>query len=97
MISKNPFQCDDATRMPLTRPVNYAHSAAADLIQDLVIAQAPVGVAHIHVHGTEECVGSGSDDDLVLPSLVDEDQGDAGVRVRLVDPLHARQVDLRVC
>ena len=48
MIGKNPFQRDDAARMPLTCAINNAHSAAPDLIEDLIIAQSPIGVAHIH-------------------------------------------------
>jgi hypothetical protein len=39
------FKRDDPAGMPLTRPINYSHSAAPDFFQDLVIAYPPLGVA----------------------------------------------------
>jgi len=32
--------------MPLARAINHAHAAAADFLQDFVIANAPVRVLH---------------------------------------------------
>jgi hypothetical protein len=33
--------------MPLSRPINYAHPAAPDFFQNLIIAYAPFGIAYI--------------------------------------------------
>ena len=34
--------------MPLPRAINHAHPATADLFQNLIIAQPPVGVAYVN-------------------------------------------------
>ena len=47
VISQNALQRDDAARVSLAGAINDAHSATADLFEDLIIAQPPTGVAHI--------------------------------------------------
>src|SRR5438046_9048137 len=47
VIGKDAFECNDAARVPLPRAINHAHPAAPDLFQNLIIAQPPVGVAHV--------------------------------------------------
>ena len=34
--------------MSLPREINYAHAAATDLVEDFVIAQAPLLIRHVH-------------------------------------------------
>src|SRR4029077_17892313 len=46
-MGQNSFQRHDATRMSLSRPINDAHPATPDLLQNLVIAYSPIGVAHL--------------------------------------------------
>src|SRR5579864_1656263 len=45
--TQDPFERDDAARMPLPRAINYAHAATADLFQDFVISHAPLLVRHL--------------------------------------------------
>ena len=47
VIRQNSFQCHDAARMPLPRPINHAHPTAPDFFKDLIVAYAPIGVTHI--------------------------------------------------
>jgi len=51
VISQNLLHRDDAARVPLPRAINDAHAAAADLFENLIITQPPIGVAHIDSHG----------------------------------------------
>ena len=45
--AQHPFESDNAARMPLARAIDHAHAAASDFFQDLIIADAPIGVANI--------------------------------------------------
>ena len=47
VIRQDSFQRHDATRMPLTRPINDAHPSAPDFFKDLIIPYAPIGVTYI--------------------------------------------------
>ena len=47
VITQNALQRDDAPRVPLTRAINNAHPAAADLFEDLIVAKSPIGITHI--------------------------------------------------
>ena len=47
VIRQNSFQCHDAARMPLPRPINHAHPTAPDFFNDLIVAYAPIGVTYI--------------------------------------------------
>ena len=46
VIGHHSLERDDPARMPLTRAINHAHSAASDFLQNLVIANPPVRVPH---------------------------------------------------
>src|SRR5207244_11072039 len=43
VVTQNPFQRHDAARMSLPRTINYAHAAASDLFQNLIVAEPPIG------------------------------------------------------
>jgi hypothetical protein len=45
--AQNALQRNDAERMFLTRAINDAHAAAPDFFQDLIIPNAPIGIANI--------------------------------------------------
>ena len=45
--AQNALQRNDSARMTLARAINDAHPAATDFFQDLIIANAPVGIANI--------------------------------------------------
>src|SRR5437773_9241543 len=45
---QNPLYGDDPLGVSLTREINYAHAAAPDLVEDFVIAQAPLLIRHVH-------------------------------------------------
>jgi len=45
---QNTLYGDDPVGVPLAREINYAHAAATDLVEDFVIAQAPLLIRHIH-------------------------------------------------
>src|SRR5579885_1791184 len=47
VVGQQLFDRDDPVGMPLTRSINDAHAAAADFLQDLIIADVPVGILHI--------------------------------------------------
>ena len=49
VITEDALQGNDPSRVPLSRTINNAHSAAADLFQDLIIAQPPLRVADINL------------------------------------------------
>ena len=44
VVRQNALERHDPTRMPLSRPINYAHPAASDFFQNLIIAQKPIPV-----------------------------------------------------
>jgi hypothetical protein len=46
-MGQNSFQRHDPTRVSLSRPINDAHPAAPDLLQNLIIAYSPIGVTPI--------------------------------------------------
>src|SRR6266705_1972881 len=46
LIGDYALERDDPARMPLTRAINNAHSAASDFLQNFVVADAPVRVLH---------------------------------------------------
>src|SRR5207247_2508440 len=45
--AEDAFQRDDAARMSLTCPINDAHAAVGNFLQDLIIADPPIGVVDI--------------------------------------------------
>ena len=47
VITKDAFYRDDAAGVSLARTINHAHAAAPDLVENLVIAQAPLLVRHV--------------------------------------------------
>jgi hypothetical protein len=47
VITKDAFQGHDSSRVSLSRAINNTHSAAADLFQNLIIAESPLRVADI--------------------------------------------------
>ena len=47
VVDKQSFQRHDAARMALACPINHAHSATPDFLDDLVITNSPIGVAQI--------------------------------------------------
>src|SRR5438046_8908816 len=47
VIRQNSFQCHDAARMPVPRPINHAHPTAPEFFKDLIIDYAQIGVTHI--------------------------------------------------
>src|SRR5438094_1848493 len=49
LITQDAFQRDNASRMTLARAINDAHPAASDFLQDLIIANPPIGIAHVDV------------------------------------------------
>jgi hypothetical protein len=48
VIIQNPFYGDDPLGMSLAREIDYAHAAAPDLVEDFIIAQAPLLIRHVH-------------------------------------------------
>src|SRR6476661_6404551 len=48
VIIQDAFYGDDPPGMSLAREINYAHPAAADLVENFVIAQEPLLVRHVH-------------------------------------------------
>src|SRR6476661_8305790 len=49
VIIQNAFYGDDPLRVSLAREINYAHAAATDLVENFVIAQAPLLIRHVHL------------------------------------------------
>src|SRR5882724_4345525 len=47
VVRQNPFQRDDPPRMPLPGAINNPHPATPDLFENLIIAQSPIGIAHV--------------------------------------------------
>jgi hypothetical protein len=47
MKAQDTFQRDNATGMALTRAINDPHPAAPNLLQDLVVTDAPLGILNI--------------------------------------------------
>src|SRR5437016_4146869 len=47
VITQNALQRDYAPRVPLTRAINNAHPAAADLFEDLIVAKSPIALTDI--------------------------------------------------
>jgi hypothetical protein len=48
VIIQNAFYSDDPLGMSLSREINYAHAAAPDLVENFVIAQAPLLIRHVY-------------------------------------------------
>ena len=47
VVTQNTFQRNDAARVSLPRAIDHAHAAAADLFQNLIIADSPIGIGHV--------------------------------------------------
>src|SRR6202008_1647554 len=47
LVTEDPFQCYDPFRMTLARAIDDAHSTAPDFFQDLIVANPPIGIAHV--------------------------------------------------
>jgi hypothetical protein len=47
VMRQNSFQRDDTSRVSLAGTINNSHPAMADFFKNLIIAQSPVGIAHI--------------------------------------------------
>jgi hypothetical protein len=48
LITEYAFYGDDPVGVSLASAVDYAHTAATDLIKDFVIAEVPLRVWHFH-------------------------------------------------
>ena len=46
VIRHDAFERDDTPRVPLASAIDDAHTAAADFLQNLIIADPPMGVLH---------------------------------------------------
>src|SRR3954468_9784439 len=49
VVAKHALQRNDPARMPLPRPIDDPHAAAADFAEDFVIAETPLLIRHIRV------------------------------------------------
>ena len=47
VVNQQSFQRYDAARMALACAINHAHSATPDFLDDLVIANYPIGIAQV--------------------------------------------------
>jgi hypothetical protein len=61
LVTKDAFQRYDALRKSLARAINDAHTASSDFLQDLIIADAPISIAHVdfveHLLQSLRCLG----------------------------------------
>ena len=48
VIPQDPLHGDDAAGMALARAIDHAHAAAPNFLQDLIIAESPLGVSDIN-------------------------------------------------
>lgn len=48
LVTQHPFHRDDAARVSLLGPINYAHAPAPDLLENFVITQAPFLVRQVY-------------------------------------------------
>ena len=48
MVTQDAFDGDDATRVALPGAIDHAHPAAADLLENFVIPEAPVLIGQIY-------------------------------------------------
>ena len=55
VITQDALERDDAAGMALLRPIDHAHPAAADLFENVIIAETPVAIRHVDLgqHGIE--------------------------------------------
>src|SRR4029077_16472305 len=49
MTRQNALERHDATRMPLSRAINYAHPPASNFFENLIIAQQPICVVTMNL------------------------------------------------
>jgi hypothetical protein len=49
-MSEDALYRNDPARMLLSRSVNHSHAAAADLFQDFVMTEPPLGVGHVRFY-----------------------------------------------
>ncbi len=47
LVTEDTFERHDPVRKSLARAINNTHAAASDFFQNLIIRDAPIGIAHV--------------------------------------------------